>query len=138
MTKDSFGVWECVVPAVKGQPAIPHNSKIKVRPSSCSPPLVVLPPHTLTPCAAPQISMTTPSGERIERLPAWAKCVLPSSAAPQARRTDQATETPLPQARRPGRQGVAHLRRRVLEPAQGAALHVQEPQAQGAPGRKGL
>ncbi|KPV77968.1 glycoside hydrolase family 13 protein [Rhodotorula graminis WP1] len=51
MTKDSFGVWECVVPAVAGKPAIPHNSKIK-------------------------ISMTTPSGERIERLPAWAKRVV--------------------------------------------------------------
>ena len=31
MKKDSFGVWECVVPAVAGKPAIPHNSKIKVR-----------------------------------------------------------------------------------------------------------
>ncbi|GAA5846876.1 hypothetical protein JCM9279_004476 [Rhodotorula babjevae] len=51
MKKDSFGVWECVVPAVAGKPAIPHNSKIK-------------------------ISMTTPSGERIERLPAWAKRVV--------------------------------------------------------------
>ena len=32
MKKNEFGVWEIVVPAKNGQPAIPHNSKIKVRP----------------------------------------------------------------------------------------------------------
>ncbi|KAI1471636.1 carbohydrate-binding module family 48 [Daldinia caldariorum] len=50
MKKNNFGVWEITVPAVDGQPAIPHNSKIK-------------------------ISMTTPSHERIDRLPAWIKYV---------------------------------------------------------------
>jgi 1,4-alpha-glucan branching enzyme len=30
MKKNDFGVWEIVVPAKNGQPAIPHNSKIKV------------------------------------------------------------------------------------------------------------
>ena len=29
MKKDSFGVFEIVVPAKDGQPAIAHNSKIK-------------------------------------------------------------------------------------------------------------
>ncbi|GAA5999910.1 1,4-alpha-glucan branching enzyme [Rhodotorula paludigena] len=51
MKKDDFGVWECTVPAQNGKPAIPHNSKVK-------------------------ISMTIPSGERIERLPAWAARVV--------------------------------------------------------------
>ncbi|KAI9890128.1 MAG: alpha-1,4-glucan branching enzyme [Vezdaea aestivalis] len=46
MKKDSFGVWEVLVPASSGQSAIAHGSKVK-------------------------ISMVTPSGERIERLPAW-------------------------------------------------------------------
>jgi hypothetical protein len=31
MKKNDFGVWEIVVPAINGQPAIPHNSKIKAR-----------------------------------------------------------------------------------------------------------
>lgn len=30
MKRDDFGVWEITLPAVNGQPAIPHNSKIKV------------------------------------------------------------------------------------------------------------
>lgn len=30
MTKDNFGVFEITLPAVNGQPAIPHDSKIKV------------------------------------------------------------------------------------------------------------
>lgn len=30
MQKDSFGVFEIVLPANNGQPAIPHNSKLKV------------------------------------------------------------------------------------------------------------
>ncbi|KAI9831241.1 MAG: 1,4-alpha-glucan-branching enzyme [Sarea resinae] len=46
MKRDPFGVWELTLPPVNGQPAIPHNSKLK-------------------------ISMVLPSGERIERLPAW-------------------------------------------------------------------
>ncbi|KAI0137177.1 family 13 glycoside hydrolase [Xylariales sp. AK1849] len=50
MKKDDFGVWEITIHADNGQPAIPHNSKIK-------------------------ISMTTPTGERIDRLPAWIKYV---------------------------------------------------------------
>lgn len=31
MTKDAYGVFEIVLPAVNGQPAIAHDSKIKVR-----------------------------------------------------------------------------------------------------------
>ncbi|KAK8039388.1 branching enzyme (be1) [Apiospora rasikravindrae] len=50
MKRDDFGVWEITLPAVNGQPAIPHNSKIK-------------------------ISMTSKSNERIDRLPAWIKYV---------------------------------------------------------------
>ncbi|TVY47288.1 1,4-alpha-glucan-branching enzyme [Lachnellula occidentalis] len=50
MKKDPFGVFEVIIPAKDGQPAIAHNSKIK-------------------------ISMITPSGERIERIPAWIKYV---------------------------------------------------------------
>ena len=30
MKKNEFGVWDIVLPAKDGQPAIPHNSKIKV------------------------------------------------------------------------------------------------------------
>ncbi|KAE8154496.1 pectin lyase fold/virulence factor [Aspergillus avenaceus] len=51
MTKNDFGVWEITVPAVDGAPAIPHNSKIK-------------------------ITMVTPTGERIYRIPAWIKRVV--------------------------------------------------------------
>ncbi|KAK0539021.1 alpha-1,4-glucan branching enzyme [Tilletia horrida] len=51
MTKDKFGVWTITVPpAADGSCVIPHESKLK-------------------------ISMVTPSGERIERLPAWIKYV---------------------------------------------------------------
>ncbi|KEI36787.1 glycoside hydrolase family 13 protein [Mixia osmundae IAM 14324] len=50
MQKSPYGVWECTVPALRGQPAIPHDSKIK-------------------------ISMTVDGGHRIERLPAWIKRV---------------------------------------------------------------
>nr|GAT58217.1 1,4-alpha-glucan branching enzyme [Mycena chlorophos] len=51
MKKNEFGVWEIVVPPLpSGACAIPHDSKIK-------------------------ISMILPSGERIERLPAWIKRV---------------------------------------------------------------
>ncbi|PFH51282.1 glycoside hydrolase family 13 protein [Amanita thiersii Skay4041] len=47
MKKNEYGVWEIVVPPLRpGICAIPHDSKIK-------------------------ISMILPSGERIERLPAW-------------------------------------------------------------------
>ena len=30
MKRDSYGVWEVTVPAKDGQPAIPHNTKVKV------------------------------------------------------------------------------------------------------------
>uniref|UniRef100_A0A1D1Y9U8 1,4-alpha-glucan branching enzyme n=1 Tax=Anthurium amnicola TaxID=1678845 RepID=A0A1D1Y9U8_9ARAE len=50
MKKDCFGVWEVYIPAKNDMPAIPHNTKLK-------------------------ISMTTPKGERIDRLPAWIKRV---------------------------------------------------------------
>lgn len=47
MTKSQFGVWECYVPPKQpGVPAIPHDSMVK-------------------------ISMTTPSGDSLDRLPAW-------------------------------------------------------------------
>lgn len=46
MKKNPFGVWEITLPAVHGNPAIPHGSKIK-------------------------ISMVVPNEGRIERLPAW-------------------------------------------------------------------
>ncbi|KAE8348634.1 1,4-alpha-glucan-branching enzyme [Aspergillus coremiiformis] len=51
MTKNDFGVWEITVPAASGAPAIPHDSKVK-------------------------ITMVTPSGERIYRIPAWIKRVV--------------------------------------------------------------
>lgn len=35
MKKDPFGVFEVVIPAVNGEPAIAHNAKVKV--SSYSP-----------------------------------------------------------------------------------------------------
>ncbi|KAG9236137.1 alpha-glucan branching enzyme [Amylocarpus encephaloides] len=50
MKKDPFGVFEVVIPAKDGKPGIEHKSKIK-------------------------ISMITPSGQRIERIPAWIKYV---------------------------------------------------------------
>ncbi|KAF4918172.1 1,4-alpha-glucan-branching enzyme [Colletotrichum viniferum] len=50
MTKNNFGVFEITLPAVNGGAAIPHNSKIK-------------------------ISLQLPSGERVDRLPAWIKYV---------------------------------------------------------------
>lgn len=46
MQRDEYGVWSIHLPAKDGQPQIPHNTKVK-------------------------ISMILPSGERIERLPAW-------------------------------------------------------------------
>ncbi|GLA44785.1 alpha-1,4-glucan branching enzyme [Aspergillus niger] len=51
MTKNSFGVWEITLPAKDGVPVIPHDSKIK-------------------------ITMVTPEGERIYRIPAWIKRVV--------------------------------------------------------------
>lgn len=33
MAKNNFGVWDVTVPAQDGAPAIPHESKIKARPS---------------------------------------------------------------------------------------------------------
>ncbi|EGO02048.1 glycoside hydrolase family 13 protein [Serpula lacrymans var. lacrymans S7.3] len=51
MTKNEYGIWELTIPPKSpGVCAIPHDSKIK-------------------------ISMIIPSGERIERLPAWIKRV---------------------------------------------------------------
>lgn len=47
MTRDNYGVWEIIIPAdANGNVAIPHDSKIK-------------------------LSMVLPSGERVERVPAW-------------------------------------------------------------------
>ncbi|KAM5382805.1 hypothetical protein ACJZ2D_002196 [Fusarium nematophilum] len=54
MKKDSYGVFEITIPAKNGEPAIPHNSKVKL-------PL--------------KISLNLPSGERVDRLPAWIKYV---------------------------------------------------------------
>ncbi|KAJ1935078.1 alpha-1,4-glucan branching enzyme, partial [Linderina macrospora] len=50
MTRNEFGVWECVVPNVDGKVAIPHGSHIKV-------------------------SFVTGNGERVFRLPAWSTYV---------------------------------------------------------------
>lgn len=51
MTRDNYGVWEITVPALpQGECAIPHDSKIK-------------------------ITMVLPSGEEIDRIPAWIKRV---------------------------------------------------------------
>lgn len=50
MSKNEYGVWEIKLPSIDGKPAIPHDSKVK-------------------------ISMILPSGQRIERLPAWIKRV---------------------------------------------------------------
>jgi 1,4-alpha-glucan branching enzyme len=66
MKKDPFGVFEIVLPARDGQPAIAHNSKIKVSNSILATALSLM---------TGQISMITPSGERIERIPAWIKFV---------------------------------------------------------------
>ena len=30
MKRDDFGVWEVSLPAKNGEPAIPHNTKVKV------------------------------------------------------------------------------------------------------------
>ncbi|KAI9814002.1 MAG: alpha-1,4-glucan branching enzyme [Pycnora praestabilis] len=46
MKRNDYGVWAVTLPPHDGHPAIPHDSKVK-------------------------ISMITPEGERIERLPAW-------------------------------------------------------------------
>lgn len=46
MKRDEYGVWSITLPARDGVPAIAHNTKVK-------------------------ISMVLPSGERIERIPAW-------------------------------------------------------------------
>ncbi|KOS18597.1 hypothetical protein ESCO_001055 [Escovopsis weberi] len=46
MKKNEYGVFEIVLPAKDGQPAIAHNSKLK-------------------------ISLVLPHGERVDRLPAW-------------------------------------------------------------------
>lgn len=51
MTKNEFGVWNALIPGVDGAPMIPHDSKVK-------------------------ITMMTPSGERIWRLPAWIERVV--------------------------------------------------------------
>ncbi|KAH7311751.1 glycoside hydrolase superfamily [Stachybotrys elegans] len=50
MKKNDFGVFEIVVPAKDGQPAIPHKSKVK-------------------------ISLWLATGERVHRLPAWIRYV---------------------------------------------------------------
>ncbi|QPC71682.1 hypothetical protein HYE68_002434 [Fusarium pseudograminearum] len=50
MKKNDFGVFEITLPAQNGQTAIPHNSKLK-------------------------ISLDLPSGEHVDRLPAWIKYV---------------------------------------------------------------
>ncbi|KAG6030591.1 1,4-alpha-glucan-branching enzyme [Claviceps citrina] len=63
MKKNEFGVFEIILPATDGQPAIAHNSKIK-------------------------ISLELPTGEVVDRLPAWIKYVtqdLSISSAYEAR-----------------------------------------------------
>lgn len=48
MTKSSFGVFEITVPPKDGQPAIPHNSKLKM-------------------------ALELPTGQWVDRMPAWIK-----------------------------------------------------------------
>jgi 1,4-alpha-glucan branching enzyme len=36
MTKDEFGCFDITLPAVDGQPAIPHKSKLKVVSNVCA------------------------------------------------------------------------------------------------------
>jgi len=63
MTRDTFGVWSVNLSAVNGKPVIPHNTKVKV---NCTGEKQI---------AHVQITMTTPQGEHIDRLPAWIKRV---------------------------------------------------------------
>ncbi|KAL4950642.1 1,4-alpha-glucan-branching enzyme [Aspergillus filifer] len=51
MTRNDFGVWEVVLPARNGKAVIPHDSKVK-------------------------ITLVTPGGERLYRIPAWIKRVV--------------------------------------------------------------
>ncbi|OZJ03357.1 hypothetical protein BZG36_03000, partial [Bifiguratus adelaidae] len=51
MERNQYGVHSITLPSASGKPAIPHNSKIK-------------------------ITMRTPSGEYIDRLPAWSRRVV--------------------------------------------------------------
>lgn len=51
MKVNDYGIWEVTIPAVNGQPAIPHNTKLK-------------------------ISLKLASGQSIDRLPAWSKRVV--------------------------------------------------------------
>ena len=37
MTRGEYGIWDVVIPAKDGQPAIPHNTKVKVWSSLQSP-----------------------------------------------------------------------------------------------------
>ncbi|KAJ6781080.1 hypothetical protein PWT90_03061 [Aphanocladium album] len=50
MQKDAYGAFAIVVPSNAGQPGIPHNSKVK-------------------------ISLVLPTGDRVDRIPAWIKYV---------------------------------------------------------------
>ncbi|TQS38549.1 hypothetical protein Golomagni_00941 [Golovinomyces magnicellulatus] len=50
MTRNTYGVFEIILPARESQPAIPHNSKVK-------------------------ISLILPDGQRIDRIPAWIQYV---------------------------------------------------------------
>lgn len=74
MAKNSFGVWEVTIPAVKGSPAIPHDSKIKASLYTS----IANPERTakLTYLPIIKITMVLPSGERIYRIPAWIKRVV--------------------------------------------------------------
>ena len=76
MTRNAFGIWEVTVPALpNGTPAIPHGSKIKASLDLilvlCSIFGLISNRHHIF----YQISMTTPEGERIDRLPAWSRRV---------------------------------------------------------------
>ncbi|KAL4800918.1 1,4-alpha-glucan-branching enzyme [Aspergillus venezuelensis] len=51
MTRNDFGVWEVALPASDGRAVISHDSKVK-------------------------ITLVTPSGERLYRIPAWIKRVV--------------------------------------------------------------
>jgi len=66
MKKNEFGVFEITIPPVNGQAAIAHNSKIKVS---------TVGPTQSSYADTQKITMEVPSGEWIDRLPAWIKYV---------------------------------------------------------------
>lgn len=73
MKRNQYGVYEITLAPVNGAPAIPHNSKVKVRRRTRQVLLVAAALFIIC-ClfsSTLKISMTLPNNERIYRLPAW-------------------------------------------------------------------